>query len=129
MGFFKSLSASHREAKQQAINLATKTVVGEIFEQSLKGASRQGVKFASVVLDEPIYEKTKTQSSWNFQILCECDRAFRFKNIMETEISYAFSQFQQKPENKSKVSRITKPEVFAAGDRGLQLNFKILLQE
>jgi len=129
MGFFKSLSASHREAKQQAINLATKTVVGEIFEQSLKGASRQGVKFASVVLDEPIYEKTKTQSSWNFQILCECDRAFRFKNIMETEISYAFSQFQQKPENKSKVSRITKPEVFAAGDKGLQLNFKILLQE
>tara|TARA_B110000211_G_C13977333_1_gene507752 strand:+ start:323 stop:712 length:390 start_codon:yes stop_codon:yes gene_type:complete len=129
MGFFKSLSASHREAKQQAINLATKTVVGEIFEQSLKGASRQGVKFASVVLDEPIYEKTKTQSSWNFQILCECDRAFRFKNIMETEISYAFSQFRQKPENKSKVSRITKPEVFAAGDRGLQLNFKILLQE
>ena len=129
MGFFKSLSASHREAKQQAINLATKTVVGEIFEQSLKGASRQGVKFASVVLDEPIYEKTKTQSSWNFQILCECDRAFRFKNIMETEISYAFSQFRQKPENKSRVSRITKPEVFAAGDRGLQLNFKILLQE
>ena len=48
---------------------------------------------------------------------------------METEISYAFSQFRQKPENKSKVSRITKPEVFAAGDRGLQLNFKILLQE
>ena len=129
MGFFKSLSASHREAKQQAINLATKTVVGEIFKQSLKGASRQGVKFASVVLDEPIYEKTKTQSSWNFQILCECDRAFRFKNIMETEISYAFSQFQKKPENKSKVSRITKPEVFAAGDKGLQLNFKILLQK
>ena len=73
-----------RKAKQQAINLATKTVVGEIFKQSLKGASRQGVKFASVVLDEPIYEKTKTQSSWNFQILCECDRAFRFKNIMES---------------------------------------------
>jgi hypothetical protein len=129
MGFFKSLSASHREAKQQAINLATKTVVGEIIKQSLRGASRQGVKFVDVILGEPVYEKTKTQSSWNFQILCECDRAFKFKNIMETEINHAFLQFQKKPENKSKVSRITKPEVFAAGDKGLQLNFKILLQK